>query len=272
MKAWVDEKDIALAQYISRLLYNREKEYASISKPVKSAYIFTIPEIRREYEKYVALARQKLEKVKREYESLVVGFAEKYYHTAYAYATILRSSVPLFVAYPPQVTTKKQLALKPSVYINTLFIPVRTSDGKKITTVASKILYKNFVVMRNYRKLDKYLDGMPRLKHFVEKKRIQYVNRGCPEKRAWKLALRDMLRVVIGNIWLVGIYYLVKEHVIEPGDIILPYELAREPELHQTMIDPVDTMIRPYMLPIGMQTEIKHITWKWLIETIENKG
>ena len=268
MKAWVETEDIALAQYISRLLYNREKEYASISRPVKTAYIFTIPEVREEYEKYIALTRQKLQRIQKEYESLITGFAEKYYHAAYAYATILRSSVPLFIAYPPQATTKKQPALKPSAYINTLFMPVRTSDGRKITTVASKILYKNFVVMRNYRKLDKYLESMPRLKQFVEKKRIQYVNRGYPEKRAWKLALRDMVRVIIGNIWLVGIYYLVEEHAIEPEDIILPYELAREPELHQTMIDPVDTMIRPYMLPIGMQTEVKYITWEWLIKTV----
>ncbi|NPA99105.1 MAG: hypothetical protein GXO43_06980 [Crenarchaeota archaeon] len=266
MKAWVDPQDIALAQYTMRLLYNREKEYKSITKPLERAYIFTVPEIREAYKPYTQLEKQKLERVKNEYKRLTLEYAEKYYHTAYMQATLLKSSIPLFVAFPPQVTTKKQPAIKPSAYINTLFIPVKRSDGAKISTVPAKLLYKNYVMMRRYKHLDKHLELMPRLKQFVEKKTIQYTSKGYPEKRAWKLALRDALRVIIGNIWLVGIYYLVQHKYIKPQDIILPYELAKQPHLHQTMIDPKDTLSHPYILPPELRDELPYITWKWLIQ------
>ena len=265
MKAWVDPKDIALAQYTIRIFYNREKEHSSITKPLTNNKVLMIPEIRKEYEKYAKYTTQNYEALNIEIKKQGGEYAAKNFNIAYADATIFKNISLVFVAYPPQITTQKvnPYTIPPSAYINVLFIPItRTSDGRKIVTLASKILYKHFVLYRRYH-IKRYLEKKPVLKAFVEKKTQQYISQGQPERRAWKNALRDLVRIIIGNIWLVGIYYLIEEGSIEPEDIILPYELAKQPELHKIYIDPIHTA-EPYLLPLDM--DISNITWKWLMK------
>ncbi|NPA98907.1 MAG: hypothetical protein GXO43_05960 [Crenarchaeota archaeon] len=265
MKAWIDPQDIAYSQYLCRLLFNTEKTYKSLAKPLENARIFSIPEIRGEYAKHVDQAKKHYEAMKKQVQEQAMEYATKYWHAAYAYATILRNISLVFTAYPPQVTTTRQLAVKPSAYINTLFIPVVRSDGRPIQTMFAKLLYKHYTLIMRYKR--KYIEKQhPRLKIFIEQKKQQYMGKGYPEARARKLAYRDALRVIIGNIWLVGIYYLVKEGAIQPEEIILPYELAQNPELHKDRINPAETVIE-YRLPPELQHEIGDITWTWLIKT-----
>jgi len=261
-KSWVSKEDMVRAEIQIRKIW-AERKKVMILKMVNPPRIYQVDEeLAQLYKNEVVKELHKAEM--KNAEKLLREFSNKYYHVAFAITQpFIKTGALCFVASPPQITTRKYFngVIKTGSYIANHFIPTQLKNGKYHKPLIAKFfygLYWHYALAMGGWKRD--LKRFPRLKLFFEQKYKQYGE----TPRARRLALRDVARILIGNVWLVQMYYLVKEGVIQPEDIVLPYEIAKFPEAGKLYLDPIYT-VRMYELPEELRNEIKYITWSWLL-------
>lgn len=283
--AWVHPDDIAFAKFLTRRAFNKMKENTSLSKT--DGLIFEIPGVREKYVEHVK-EYQKSDSTFTILEKVVDTFAERYPHVAYARSIpIVNNASIVFVAWPPQVTlVSSRPRIHTSSYITVSFIPTKLRSGKYHAPLIARFFYTSvyhYVMTGHFKK---YILSKPMLRKLYENKYEQYYTRFYEEEvkkhkridkktkariesHARKIARREAVRVLIGNTWLINMYYLVETENLDPDEIELPYHVAANPELHKTMLNPIDT-IDEYRLRmngyIDLAKDIKYITWKWLIQ------
>lgn len=164
-----------------------------------------------------------------------------------------------FIAVPPHVTIPKLWRdhIKPGLYIDRAFIPVKKADGTPQKNLVSKTVYRSW-----YMYARKNVPKHPVLgKLFNEFKRKETA-KGRSEAHAYRLALRDVLRVIVGSAWLTKVFMLAEEGHVELQEVPLPYQLARNPELH------LPYMVDPHEIIPGAPPRY---TWRALVEAHQRR-
>jgi len=112
------------------------------------------------------------------------------------------------------------------------------------------------------------ISKLPRLYNFFNHIVSKYRHRGMGERHAVALAYRDLLRVLIGNMWLVWTYIAYNRGVVREIDVPI-HILAHE----ENMIDPIDTILPENRQKFEDEVDIKlrDITWRWLIDVYQDK-
>ena len=270
MEAWVSTEDMAEALVLVRMLWAKRKNEQALRMVDRMRLMRLAPDVWEVYHDRMLRYLGGLLELEKRAQEFLEEMARKYYHVAYAVAEpFISSSALVFVANPPQITTLKQNILKTTSYIVINFIPSRVRN-KYHRSIIAKFFYNRFwfQTVRFPNKSMRILAQFPRLELFWRQKYGQYREKYKNDARARRIAWREVAKVLIGNVWLVQMYYLVKHGVIEPSDIVLPYHLAENPELHKTMINPIDTVYKT-KLPVEIARELPNITWGWLIKTLK---
>ncbi len=166
-----------------------------------------------------------------------------------------------FIATPPQITHPETCKkyIHPSTYISHALLPVRFRDGKMHRSIVTKAFSAPmFLTLRNSR--SKLFEAAPKLEKIFKNDVEKY-----GERRGRILGIKDIIRVYIGNAWLVWVYEAYQSNVIK--SVVLPYHLAKNPELAVDMVDPVE-LLKPKS---EIRSEVKNITWRWLVETAKKQ-
>ena len=189
-------------------------------------------------------------------ESLVMREWRKYPHIVFGLATPLPpASLACFVACPPQITYPEFGAVyTPSSYINVLFFPIYDRERRRVhrDRLARACYAIMFEPMFRHAPILK-----PPLRDVFGERLATYMARGKSHAHAYRLALRDLVRVLIGCIWLVWSCAALKQGVIKR--IVLPYHLKRG---RHRMIDPHEVVTRPTALEPELLTVLDGCSWR----------
>ena len=214
-----------------------------------------------ESKKFVRSVGEIVEGVVNDYVKWVVG--NQYLPGLYLLSTYLFpvNNVVPFLAVPPHITHPETYPLAQHVktYFD-MFVP----HGRSRNMIAKYFFSEFYAVLQM--QMPRLAERVPELGKLFNAKLGQYLERGDPKKVARSKAYKDVVRVYIGNAWLVWIYYAYQTGLVK--HVILPYHLAKEPELHAYMVDPWKLVI--YGKHISPE-DVKHITWRWLIETAQEQ-
>ena len=219
--------------------------------------------------------------IEQELISLVRSVAERLPWLEYARHVVLFREVALaaFIASPPSGVLLKRL--KPTSYFANHFIVVKFRTGKRHRTVISKFF---FTECRNLISITDTIDhrqvvavlkdavGSDLLIRKFQQNREKYIAAGKKPGLATKLAYRDVLRICVGNVYLVYTWLAIEKGYIEPSPALLPYEAAQNPNLVD-YIDPVYTVKREELPEVRrVLPKIEEIKWsKFIKMCIEGK-
>lgn len=198
------------------------------------------------YRPGVERARLALEAAEAQLLEYLEAKSNEYKYIAYALTTSLASvSVVAFLAIPPDLTWGRPPTIHASTWISVAFLPYKTAEGKyRANSVQTFFATWNHVIRRMHK--NRIMNRFPELHRLYEKKLAQYKAEGRPTPHAIRLAERDLLRVFIGNTWLVATLDALDQGLVTPEEIDLPYHLAQNPRLHvNDMIDPSKTSHTP---------------------------
>ena len=226
----------------------------------------------------------KSKKYKKDRDRVLENFISrftKYLHIQYALATPLPRVCSLaFVAFPPQKTYPEFGAvITAGCYINHAFIPVQFKDGrvhapriaKFFHSVASTYFVNNVYGLKILEGAETRLTlRFPWIKNFLIRQTqknledLKLQGREPNIVQAFRRAIRDLLRVFVGNVWLVWTYYAYQKGVIK--HVELPYHLANDPSYVSQYINPIDCIYYDRLGELD-PTELRDITWRWLLDT-----
>jgi len=183
---------------------------------------------------------------------------KRYIHVDYALSTGLAPEAGIcFIACPPQITYPEFGAVyTPSSYINVLFIPCRDRErGRATESLLARFCY-------SYLKLHalSLISKVDEVRRLYEDRYRYYLARKGDSDHADRLALRDVARVVVGNVWLVWSWYAKQSRLIKR--IVPPYHLAREPWRHR-MIEPYQIVVQTPRVPLE---DLYRISWRKIVE------
>jgi len=199
------------------------------------------------YKGYLAMQKQYMELRARARE-LVAKAAEKLPYIAYLLDTpLVPESIIAVLAHPPDLTFKRfGPAVKPSSWIAISFIPTRLSDGRMHRPLVAKYFYTtNYPVMlfkrEHFALCNKGLAVCEFYRKKVEEEKRKPNVRN--EAHARRRAIRDVLRVYLGNAWLIAMIDAVEKGAVDKSEIVLPYLLAASQP--HVMLDPCHAAKNP---------------------------
>lgn len=196
--------------------------------------------------------------------------AKKYTYIRYALATILPEIATLaFLGQPPDTTWGRPPVLKPSTWINKAFLTYRYRSGKIEANIFQRFfstLVSPYLFMSNKdgKLLEKYT---PALLRIYRRSYTKYLEAGRRPPHARRLANRDVVRVIIGNVWLIATLDALAKGVISPEDVLLPYHLAKDPALLHDMLDPAET-VATHRASEDLVEELRKYTWRKLYKVV----
>ena len=211
--------------------------------------------------KYFVL--EKLGGIDREIEDVVNTAAERYLFVRYALSikNFGAKIVLAFIASPPDITLRPTGPIvKPSSYINVNFIPV-VMGGKMHRPLLARYFYSMVTASVKLRRY--IMKENVHLTRVYQRSFEKYVEKGYPEGRAKKLAIRDAVRVIIGSVWLVRMHELLDTGLATPNDIMLPYgDMAEKARLGE--------LIDPYFLAgdEAVKSKVYNYTWRNLLKRV----
>ncbi|GEM_PF-5429917 len=254
-----DPVDVGIANFLVVSLFYRAKELQAHSarlnrapKPLldhdaEASYRNSLGNFVRELAKYKAMV-----------VSWVLEVANKYTYVRYLVdSSLVRESLVAILANPPDVTWGREPLVNPSTWLNVAFIPVFTERLKQRNLYAKLFYSRNYNLLL-YKKLLHTRD----LANFYDNKVNSYISIGRSKAHAHRLARRDLLRVFIGNTWLIATLEALDKGVLSPRDIRLPYHLEKNPSHAGSLLDPEHT------LPENKKHLYRNYTWRKLLETI----
>jgi len=220
-------------------------------------------------ELYVEEAKAEVKSIESEVKAIVDEFVgwvvgSGYLPGMYLLSTYLfpvRNIVP-FLAAPPQITHPDVYApaVHPKTYID-MFVPHGRSRN-----VISRYFFGEFYPVLQMHMVKRLAERVPELGKLYSSKLRQYLEKGDSRKVARSKAYKDVVRVYVGNAWLVWQYYAYETGLVR--SVVLPYHLAKEPALHAYMVDPARMVLYGKLIDPG---ELKDVTWRWLVETASRK-
>ena len=202
-------------------------------------------------------------RLKAQARHFVEAAAEKLPYIAYLLDTpLVPESIIAVLAHPPDLTLKRfGPAVNPGSWIAVSFIPTRLSNGRTHRPLIAKYFYTmNYPVIQFKREhfalcgKSDVLCNFYRKKVEEEKRKPNVKN----EAHARKRAVRDIMRVYLGNAWLIAMIDALEKGVIDKNEIVLPYFISKSPH---TLIDPSQASKTP--------ERWKNYTWAKLIKTLE---
>ena len=213
------------------------------------------------YKGYLAMHRQYVE-LKARARELVLKAAEKLPYIAYLLDTpLVPESIIAVLAHPPDLTFKRfGPAVNPGSWIAVSFIPTKLTSGKVHRPLVAKFFYTMNYPVIQFRHKQFALCGKSEtlcnfyMKKVEEEKRKPNVK---SEAHARRRALRDVMRVYLGNAWLIAMIDAVERGAVDRSEIVLPYFLAKSPH---TLIDPSQASKNP--------ERWRDYTWAKLIKMI----
>lgn len=192
--------------------------------------------------------------------SLISTASARYKFVAYLADTPLPPQAVLAVlVYPPDYTLKPVGFTKPGTWISFGFMCARLRDGTRVCNRLTKIFMRSIFYF--YLRPGQILSYSRQLLNLYQSKIKQYMNQGRTTSHARRLAIRDVVRVYLGNAWLIRMLELLENKVVEPHEIIPPYEHAKNPSHIYTYIDPEYTVKKD-------QHKWRNYTWKRLYDEI----
>ena len=170
------------------------------------------------------------------------------------------------VALPPDMTWGKPPYIHTWSWVNTAFLPPR-KNGVLLAGTLQKFFMRNAIPVMIMQGLRRLANAVPIMYRFYETSYNKYIAKGYPRGRAKKIAVRDTIRVYLGNAWLIATIDALEKQAINPDQVELPYPLAKQGEqyLHQ-LIDPEKTL-EPHR-----GEKYKKYTWRTLLHIIENSN
>ena len=208
--------------------------------------------------------------VSKEVDEFVENIALKYVHCRYLQFTgfIPKKALIALIQEPPQITLPEfGQFVKPAPYINVSFIPTKLASGKIHAPLVAKYFFSLYTAYVKFR-FNNLISKFPRLYSLYNQVVSRYKQKGKNERQAAKLGKRDVLRVLIGNAWLVWVYVAYNKGVIQFVDI--PKCIIHDVT---AMIDPIDTILPERKNQFEYEADIKlnDVTWRWLIDIYQEQ-
>lgn len=202
--------------------------------------------------------------VKQEIRRLVREAAKRHLYIRYALSLpgFSELAVIAFLASPPDITLKTAgPILEPSSYIATHFMPVRMRDGRVYRSVLARYFFSTIEPLRRF--MSRFVSRSRQLLRIYERSLSRYTSKGYNPGRAKRLATRDVVRVMIGCVWLVRMHELLSKRLVKPSDVTLPYpEMLRDIE--------AGSGVEPYMIAeYPVANEVADYTWARLINAVK---
>ena len=210
---------------------------------------------------YIALRKDQLRQIKGRLEGHAAALAERYTYTRYLAEALHPIAVAAVMTHPPDITWGNARLVHTWTWITTTFMPPRGRGNLAARVFKSVTLFP--MLMSDYRGgLYKKLSTISHrvAEHYLRKRR-QYVEReGGETRRARLLAIRDTIRIWLGNAWLIATLDALDKGLIEPRDVELPYPLARDPGYLHDLIDPAHTVLNGH--------RYAEYTWRRLLTSL----
>lgn len=222
------------------------------------------------YDNYISQRIKELELVKTQILEFIHDLVPEYRYLSYLYySPIPEIALVSILAFPPDVTWIRPRYVHTWTWVTFSFLPPKTRASRiarhfKKTTIFT--WYMNTRRRGSGYWLNKYHSYVA---EFFEKQRHKYEEKINPstkkeERRVILLAIRDTIRVYLGNAWLIATLDAYNKGLITKEDIEMPYPLAKgDVQLHE-LIDPEHT------LPSRYAVIYKDYTWKTLKEIVED--
>ena len=202
-------------------------------------------------------------------ENFVTPRIDKYSHLKYLALTglITKKALVCLIADPPQITHIDfgQL-INPISYIQNHFIPCRmidvnTGEEKVTGGLVPRMFYSQ---VRYYLTMfPELIQQYPRLYTFYNETINKYLKLGKNQKHAKKLALRDVVRIVIGCMWLLWTYCAWKKGILTQLSVpkYILHDLNR-------LINPIELLNNNARNELEnlIQINLKEVTWHWLVD------
>ncbi len=194
-------------------------------------------------------ARRYIEERVREYS--------KYVHIRYALLLPLpKKIVPALVVASPAVTMPELCDDEPipvDAYIDRAFIPVKLRNGRWHRPFIARYAFGAWLGYWRHNK-SRVLSVEP-LRRVYERSYQKALEKGKRQRIAKIIAVKDVLRVMIGCIWLVWTYHAVKRGIVT--EVPRPRHLPLE-----RLINPIEIVVKEP----PPELELDKITWSWLNE------
>jgi len=176
---------------------------------------------------------------------------------------LVPESLLAVLAHPPDLTLKRfGPAVKPASWIAVSFIPTRLRDGRVHRPLLAKFFYTaNYTVMV-FRHEHFALCGRSQALCEFYRRKVEEEKRKPTvrsEGHARRRAVRDVVRVYLGNAWLIAMLDALDRGAIDRDEVVLPYWLAKSPRTH-VLLDPSQAAKTP-----GRWREY---TWDRLLRTL----
>lgn len=203
-----------------------------------------------------------------EIRSFIEKCINQYPHVAYLRYTefIDHDSLLCFIVDPPQITFRElNGSITPDAYINIHFFTMKFNDNSRHKTIITK-----FFLARNYARFTHYihtvLDAYPVLKNVYNRTFKKELQKTGDKKIAHKRARRDVIRVFIGNTWLVQAYVLIELDIVKKIDY--PIKLLSN---EHTLINPIEIIPKQNAQKFYdmFKIDLNVVTWEWLRKKIK---
>jgi len=208
--------------------------------------------------------------IRREIEEVVEEFINKYIPAYYLSFTKLipNKAILAIIAEPPQITFPEfSRLLTPDSYININFIPVKLRTGKCHKNIVNKFFFSTVKIFWKTR-FTKLISQYPVLKALFNKIMTKYEMRGRSREVAFKLAQRDIVRVIIGNTWLVTTFALYRQNYIK--NLVIPKHIINH-AIENNLTDLINPsqIVDESRLDVFLQKtniDLREVTWEWLVD------
>lgn len=192
--------------------------------------------------------------------------------TKYRYLAYLRlSPLPLpsllaVAAFPPDVTWTRDRLVHTWTWITVSFLPPRHRGNIVAKVFKTTTLWNlKMTALRHRDGFYDYLNNKYGFKvaELWRKKYLQYLSRHNNKQHALMLSLRDLVRIYLGNAWLIATLDALSNNLIKREDIEAPYPLAKQPNgfTHKDLIDPAETII-------AEKQKYQDYTWRKILDIL----
>ena len=216
------------------------------------------------YENKVKTKTKKFKEFTKIVQDFVALMARRYPYIQYLVdSPIANPAILSVIALPPDLTWGNPPFIHSWSWVNTAFLPPRR-NGVLVAGTLQKFFMRNAIPVMIMQGLRRLANAVPIMYRFYESTYSKYTAKGYPHGRAKKIAIRDTIRVYLGNAWLIATLDALEKQVIKPDQVELPYPLAKDPEYLHQLIDPEKTL-EPHR-----GEKYRKYTWRTLLRLLEN--